>query len=64
MFESLTPRATLVLALLALVPTIVWTVTRSGLGGAIASINVVLIAASLYIAFSPIDVSNRTTRHT
>lgn len=63
MFESLTPRATLLLALLALVPTIVWMVTRSGLGGAIASVNVVLIAASMYIALSPIDTPHRPSGH-
>ncbi|AGB15927.1 hypothetical protein Halru_1314 [Halovivax ruber XH-70] len=63
MFESLTPRTTLVLALLALVPTIVWMLTRSGLGGAIASVNVVLIAASMYIALSPIDTSHRPSDH-
>ena len=64
MFESLSPRATLGVALLALVPTILWMLTRSGLGGAIASVNVILIAAAMYLAFSPIDVSNRTARHT
>lgn len=64
MLESLSPRTALVVALLALVPTIIWTLTRSGLGGAIASVNVILIAASIYIALSPIDASHRPSEHT
>ncbi|ELZ13583.1 cytochrome-ba3 oxidase subunit [Halovivax asiaticus JCM 14624] len=63
MLESYSPRTALAVALLALVPTIVWMLTRSGLGGAIASVNVVLIVASIYIALSPIDASNRPSGH-
>ncbi|MFD1564265.1 cytochrome-ba3 oxidase subunit [Haloarchaeobius amylolyticus] len=55
MFESLTPRVAVAVGLLALVPTVIFGVTRSGLGGLIATVNVVLIFAALYVAMSPLE---------
>lgn len=55
MLESLSPRAAIAVGLLALVPTVIFGATRSGLGGLIATVNVVLISAALYVAMSPIE---------
>ncbi|SEP76199.1 cytochrome-ba3 oxidase subunit [Natrinema salaciae] len=55
MFETLTPRAAVAVGLLAAVPTIVFGLTRSGLGGLVATVNVVLIFLALYVAMSPLE---------
>ena len=53
MLESLSPRAAIAVGLLALVPIVIFGATRSGVGGLIATVNVVLIVAALYVAMSP-----------
>ncbi|RZV10775.1 hypothetical protein BDK88_1957 [Natrinema hispanicum] len=63
MFETLTPRATVAVGLLAVIPTVIFGVTRSGLGGLIATVNVVLIFAALYVAMSPLEGPARTAAH-
>lgn len=54
MFENLSPRIAIGVGLLALVPAIVFAFGRSGLGGLVASINVLIIVSSLYLAMSPV----------
>jgi len=63
MFETLTPRTAVAVGLLAVIPTIVFGLTRSGLGGLIATVNVALIFAALYVAMSPLEGSARTAAH-
>ncbi|MFA9416725.1 cytochrome-ba3 oxidase subunit [Natrinema sp. HArc-T2] len=55
MLESLSPRGAVAVGLLALVPTVIFGLTRSGLGGLIATVNVVLISAALYVTMTPIE---------
>lgn len=55
MLEALSPRGAVAIGLLALPPVLVFTVSRSGVGGLISALNVVLIFGALYIAVSPID---------
>lgn len=55
MLDALSPRGAAALGLLALPPVLVFTVSRSGVGGLISAVNVVLIFGALYIALSPID---------
>ncbi|WP_247728265.1 cytochrome-ba3 oxidase subunit [Halovivax limisalsi] len=57
MASAPSPRIALVVAVLALGPTILFAVTEAGLGGLIASVNVLLIVGSLALALSPIDES-------
>ena len=54
MLESLSPRGAVAVGLAALVPTVIFGLTRSGLGGLIATVNVVLIFAALYVAMTPV----------
>ncbi len=54
MLESLSPRNAVAVGLLAVVPTVIFGLTRSGLGGLIATVNVVLIFTALYVAMTPI----------
>jgi len=63
MFETLTPRAAVAVGLLAIVPTVIFGLTRSGLGGLVATVNVVLIIAALYIAMSPLEGPARAATH-
>ena len=63
MFETLTPRGAITVGLLAILPAVVFGLTRSGLGGLIATVNVVLISAALYIAMSPLEGPARSATH-
>lgn len=61
MFESLSPRGAAAVGLLAIAPVLVFAVGRSGLGGLISAINVVVIFAALYLALSPLDGTDGAT---
>ena len=53
--ESLSPRSTLVVGLLALVP-LSWYALESSVGaGVVSAVNVLLVLACLFLAFSPVD---------
>ncbi|WP_416839129.1 hypothetical protein [Haloferax sp. DFSO52] len=52
---ELTPRRAGTVALLALLPVIVFGATKNLLAGAVTAINVLLIAAVIYLLMSPTD---------
>ena len=61
MLEALSPRGAAAVGLLALLPVLVFMVSRSGLGGLVTAVNVVLIFGALYIALSPTDGAEHAT---
>lgn len=61
MLESLSPRGAAAVGLLALVPVLIFAFGRSGLGGLISAVNVVIIFGALYLALSPLDAGRRST---
>ncbi len=56
--ESLTPRLAAAVGLVALVPALAYGLGRPGLGGFVSAVNVVIIFASLYVAFSPLETEH------
>lgn len=60
---ELTPRIGAFVTLLALLPVAVFTVTNGNPLVAIALVNVVLIFASLYLAFSPVESHDHDHGH-
>ncbi|THE66756.1 cytochrome-ba3 oxidase subunit [Salinadaptatus halalkaliphilus] len=54
-FEALSPRATLLVGLLALVPVAWYALGSSMAAGVVSAINVALILSCLYLAFSPVE---------
>ncbi|SFC65630.1 hypothetical protein SAMN05444422_11363 [Halobiforma haloterrestris] len=54
-FEDLEPRHAAAAGLLAFVPTVIYGIGRPGLAGFVATLNVAIIFASLYVAMSPVD---------
>ncbi|RQG92810.1 cytochrome-ba3 oxidase subunit [Natrarchaeobius halalkaliphilus] len=52
--EELSPRAALPVGLLALFPLIWYALGSSVMAGIVSTINVLLILACLYVAFSPV----------
>lgn len=61
MLDALSPRVAAAFGLLALLPVLVFTVSRSGVGGLVSAVNVVLIFGALYIALSPTDGAEHAT---
>ncbi|EMA31868.1 hypothetical protein, partial [Halobiforma nitratireducens] len=51
----LSPRHAAAAGLLALIPTVIYGFGHPGLAGFVASLNVVIIFAALYVAMSPVD---------
>ncbi|OVE83079.1 cytochrome-ba3 oxidase subunit [Natronolimnobius baerhuensis] len=52
--EALTPRHSLPVGLLALIPVAWFGFGRSATSGFVAAVNVILILACLYVAFTPV----------
>lgn len=52
---ELTPRVAGTVALLALVPAIVFGVTKNPLAGVVTTVNVLLISTSIYLLMSPTE---------
>ncbi|OIB58966.1 cytochrome-ba3 oxidase subunit [Natrialba sp. SSL1] len=54
-FEDVSPRVALPVGLLALLPLAWYGVSGSVMAGIVSTVNVVLILACLYLAFSPVE---------
>ncbi|ARS89346.1 cytochrome-ba3 oxidase subunit [Natrarchaeobaculum aegyptiacum] len=54
-FDSLTPRHTLPIGAVALLPLIWYALGSSLTAGVVSTVNVVIILACMYVAFSPVE---------
>lgn len=57
-FDAVSPRTASLAGLLALIPTLWFGLRHPGLAGYVSAFNVVLIAASLFLAMSPLEGSH------
>lgn len=62
-FESLAPRVVTTIAVAALVPALWYVLGRPSTVSAVAAVNVLLIAGSLWIAMGPTDARTAEPAH-